>query len=350
MRAVLLTRQVLEGPIAPTVRFVEDWADPGAPGPGELRVAAIASALNHMDLWTARGIPGVSIEYPHIGGVDGCGVVEAVGEGVPDDWIGRTVVHNAAMEVARPARPGHFATRAPEYRLMGEHSPGTHRAAWRVPAANAFDVGGADPRSAAAFGLTALTAWSMMITKGRLRPGDRVLITGIGGGVATAALVIAHWRGCQIAVTSRHTAKLERAAELGAEHTILDEGQDWSRELRAWTGKRGVDMVVDTIGGPVLGPAVRSLARGGCFVTAGATGGPVGELELQRVFWNQLRILGSTMGDAGEFREVLSLFRAGALEPVVDRVVPAAEARSAWERLEAQAQMGKIVLDWTRGA
>lgn len=350
MKAVLITEQAPRGPVAPQVRFVDDWPDPGAPGAGELRVRALASALNHMDLWTGMGIPGVDLSWPHIGGVDACGVVEAVGEGVAESWVGRRIVHNAAVEVHRPSPPGtpSAATMAPEYHLIGEHSHGTHREFYHVPAENAVEVDDAHPHAAAALGLTALTAWSMMITKADLRCGQQVLITGIGGGVATAALAIARWRGCRIAVTSRHESKLERARELGADYTVLDEGQDWSRDVRGWTGKRGVDLVVDSIGGPILRPALRSLARGGAFVTAGATAAPTGELEINRVFWNQLRVLGSTMGSNDEFREVMALFTAGALEPVIDSVFGAADARSAWERLEAQEQMGKIVLDWTR--
>jgi NADPH:quinone reductase-like Zn-dependent oxidoreductase len=343
MRAALIARQAPRGPVAPQVEYVEDWPGPDVPGPGEIGVRAIASALNHMDLWTGMGIPGVPIEYPHIGGVDGCGIVESVGVGVEETWLGRTVVHNAAVEVPARGRP----TRAPDYRLIGEHSHGTHREFWCVPVANAFDIGDADPLGAAAIGLTALTAWSMMVTKGELEPGQDVLITGIGGGVAVAALGIARWRGCRVAVTSRSARKLDRAKELGAEYTILDESQDWSRGLREWTGKRGVDLVVDTIGGPMLGPAVRSLARGGAFVTAGTTAAPAGQLELNRVFWNQLRILGSTMGTNEEFQSVMELYCSGDLVPVIDSVVPAARARSAWERLESQEQMGKIILDWS---
>lgn len=350
MHAILITRQSPQGPVAPTVECVPDWPRPEGPGAGEVLVRALASALNHMDLWTGRGIPGVEIHYPHIGGVDGCGVVEEVGEGVHPDWIGRTVVHNAAVEVGRATGP-HSASQAnsaPAWRLIGEHSHGTHREFWCVPAANLVDIGEADPQGAAAIGLTALTAWSMMLTKGDLRCGQTVLITGIGGGVATAALAIARWRGCRIAVTSRSAAKLERARELGASFLIHDEGQDWSKELRAFTGKRGVDMVVDTIGAPVLGPALRSLCRGGAFVTAGATAGPVAGLELNRVFWNQLRVLGSTMGTNDEFREVMALFRSGALQPEIDSVFAPSEARAAFERLEAQEQMGKIIFDWRR--
>ncbi|RKZ08608.1 hypothetical protein DRQ32_08965 [bacterium] len=347
MRAILISRQSPDGPVSPNIDYVGDWPGPPDPGAGEIQVRALATALNRMDVWTGMGIPGVEIEYPHIGGVDGCGVVEAVGEGVDAQWIGRRVVHNAAVQIQGPAAPGRAPSLAPRIRLIGEHSHGTHREFWCVPAANAVDIGDADAQGAAAIGLTALTAWSMMITKGELKAGQLVLITGIGGGVATAALAIARWLGCRIAVSSRSEAKLERVRQLGAEFTILDSGQDWSRELRQWTGKRGVDMVVDTIGSPCFEPALRALAAGGAYVTAGSTAGPRATIELSRVFWNQLRILGSSMGSNAEFAEVMALYCAGVLRPEIDSVYPAREARAAWQRLEAQKQMGKIVLDWS---
>lgn len=346
MRAILIQRPAPRGPVAPNVEFVTDWPRPAGPAPGEVRVRALATALNHMDLWTGMGIPGVQIAYPHIGGVDGCGIVEETGDGVDPQWLGRTVVHNAGVAQQATPGPGATTTVEPGYRIIGEHSHGVHREAWCVPAANLADVGDADPLGAAAIGLTALTAWSMMITKGELAPGQSVLITGIGGGVATAALAIARWRGCRIAVTSRTAAKLERAASLGAQLCVHDAGQDWSKEVRAWTGKRGVDMVVDTIGAPVLVASLRALARGGAYVTAGATAGARGEIELNRVFWNQLRLLGSTMGTNDEFRAVMALYRSGALVPEIDSVHRPEAARVAWERLEGQQQMGKVVLDW----
>ena len=352
MEAIVIREQAPRGPVTPQVAVVDDWPEPGPPDDHELLVLCEASALNHMDLWVGMGIPGVDIEYPHVGGVDGCGIVEAAGDAVDPGWVGRRVVHNAAVEVSRRPRPGDPTARGSvtDVELIGEHSHGTHRRLYRIPAANAVDVGDADPVAAAAFGLTGLTAYSKMITKGRLRPGQIVLITGIGGGVATAALALARWMGCTTVVTSRHTWKLERAKELGADHIVLDEGEDWSREVRSLTGKRGVDMVVDTVGGPLLTPSLRTLVPGGAFVTAGATAGPKAELELARVFWKQLRVLGSTMGSNDEFREVMALFRAGLVEPVVDRVFPVARATEAWQRLEDADQMGKLVIDWREGA
>lgn len=348
MRAITVTRAAPQGPVAPQIEVVDSWPDPGEPGPGELRVRTEATALNHMDLWVGRGIPGVDIHYPHVGGVDGCGRVEAVGEGVSEEWLGRRVVHNAAVHQVRPARPGAptRASEAPEYHLIGEHSPGTHREAYLVPADNAVDVGECEASQAAAFGLTALTAYSMMFTKGGLRPGQIVMLTGIGGGVATAALALARWAGCTVLVTSRHQHKLDVAHELGVHHTILDEGQDWSKEVRQVTRKRGVDMVVDTIGGAHFTQSLRALARGGTYVTAGASAGPKAEAELTRVFWNQLRVLGSTMGSNDEFREVMALFTTGQVGPVIDGIFTPDEATMVWERLEAGAQMGKLVIRW----
>jgi zinc-binding alcohol dehydrogenase/oxidoreductase len=349
MKAVIIREQAPAGPVSPHVDVVQDWPEPSDPGRGELLVECEYSALNHMDLWVGRGIPGVAIDYPHVGGVEACGRVLAVGEGVDTAWMEQRILHNAAVDQTMMPSPADTsdANLAADYQLIGEHSHGAHRERYVVPAANAVAIGEESGVEAAAFGLTALTAYSMMCTKGKLRPGQRVLITGIGGGVATSALAIARWLGCEILVSSRHQWKLERARELGAHHTLLDEGQPWWKEVRAVTSKRGVDMVVDTTGAALHSNCIRSLARGGAFVTAGATSGAQPDADLARLFWNQLRLLGSTMGSNDEFREVVSLFRAGHLRPVVDRVVSCDDARSAWERLEAGEQMGKLVLEWS---
>ena len=335
--------------MAGNIRVAEDWPEAPPPAPGEALVRVEASALNHMDIWVGLGIPGVDLSYPRVSGCDSCGVVEAVGAGVDESWVGRRVVTNAAVAQPERQRPDDptGATLAPNYELIGEHTNGMHRERFAAPVANIADVGkGVDAREGAAFGLVTLTAYSMMVTKGRLRPGQTVLITGIGGGVATAALGLAKWMGCRVIVTSRHEWKLERAEDLGADETIHDTGQDWSADVRAATGKRGVDMAVDSIGKPTHMNCVKSLARGGAFVTPGATGGPRVETDQARMFWNQLRLLGSTMGSNDEWREVVALFRAGLVSPVIDRVYPWREAPAAWARLEAGEQFGKIVLDW----
>lgn len=347
MRAAIITQQGQD--VAANIRVVNDWPDPSPPGPGQVVVRTLASAFNQMDLWVGRGVPGLTLAYPRISGCDACGVVEAAGPGVDPAWLGRRVIVNAAIRIAGRTSPTDppGGTLAPEYQLIGEHHHGMHAERFTAPAANLADVGEADPVEAAAFGLCALTAWSMMVSKGGLRAGQSVLITGIGGGVATSALAIARHYGCSAAVTSRHAWKLDKARALGAAHGVLDTGQDWSKDVRAWTAKRGVDMAVDSSGKATHLNCIKSLARGGAYVTPGCTSGPDAVTDLARIFWNQLRILGSTMGSNEEFAEVASLFRQGKLRPVVDRVFDAPAAAEAWARLQGAEQFGKIVLRWT---
>jgi NADPH:quinone reductase-like Zn-dependent oxidoreductase len=304
-----------------------------------------ASAMNHLDLWVGRGLPGIDVQWPTVGGSDGVGIVESVGQGVDAAWVGQRVILNAAVVRPQPAVPGR-APSGEDIWMVGEHGPGTHAELFVAPAANVLAIGDHDPVEAAAFGLTHLTAWRMMVTRGRLQPGMTVLVPGIGGGVALAALGIARHLGCTTVVTSRHAAKLERARELGADHCILDTGADWSREVRKATGGRGVDLVAESVGKAVHLSCIKSMARGAALVTCGCTTGPDPATDLARVFWNQLSILGSTMGSMDEFRAVIALMRSGGLKASVDRVFAPADATAAYGRLEAGEQFGKIVFRW----
>lgn len=346
MKAVICTQQ--GSPVAPNITYA-DYPDLDPPQPGWVNLRTIASAFNQMDLWVGRGVPGLDLTYPRVSGCDACAEVEAVGEGVDESWIGQRVIVNAAIRLPDRVSPDDppGTTLAPNYQLIGEHTDGMHRERFTAPAANltpiADDVGAAH---AAAFGLCALTAWSMMVTKGRLHPGATVLITGIGGGVATSALSIAKHHGCRVVVTSRHQWKLDAAIDHGADHAVLDDGSDWSKAVRAWTNKRGVDMAVDSSGKATHLPSLKSLARGGTYVTPGCTSGPDATTDLARIFWNQLSILGSTMGTNDEFKEITALLNAGKLAPIVDQVFEAKDAQQAYERLEASDQLGKIVLTW----
>jgi NADPH:quinone reductase-like Zn-dependent oxidoreductase len=345
MRAIIIERQ--GAPVLPNVAFVTNHPDPTA-GPGEVLVRTEAAALNHLDLWVGRGLPGIDIRYPAISGSDGAGVVEAVGAGVDPAWIGTRVLLNAAVPKPDAAHPS-IRPAAADIFMIGEHGPGCLAEKFVAPAANVLAIGEADPVQAAAFGLTHLTAWRMMVTQAGLRAGMTVLITGIGGGVALAALAIARHFGCETIVTSRHQSKLDRARALGANHTVLDTGADWSRDVRQITGRRGVDLCVDSVGKSIHLFSIKSLARGGTYATCGATTGPDATTDLTRIFWNQLRIVGSTMGDMREFREVVALFRSGAITPVIDRVFAPSEGREAFARLEAGEQFGKLVVDWRKG-
>jgi len=331
-------------PVSSNVTLNPDRVDPVA-GPGELLVRTEASALNQLDLWVGRGLPGLEREFPAISGSDGVGIVESVGAGVSDDWIGRRVILNAAVPVESRPEPD-LRPAPPDIRMIGEHSTGTMAQRFVAPASNVLDIGETDPVEAAAFGLVHLTAWRMLVTRARIRPGSTVLVTGIGGGVALACLGISRMLDCRVIVTSRSQEKLDRALELGAHHGVLDEGGDFSRAVRGLTGRRGVDVCADSVGKAIHLSGIKSLARGGVYVTCGCTTGPDATTDLARVFWNQLSILGSTMGDMTEFREVLAHLAGGSLRPVIDSVHAPEDCEAAFRRLENGSQFGKVIIDW----
>ncbi|MBY0311307.1 MAG: zinc-binding dehydrogenase [Phycisphaerales bacterium] len=348
MKAIVITRQAQPSePLGEIIKYVADFPEPAAPGPGQVLVRTLAAALNHLDLWVCRGVPGLKLEYPRVSGSDACGVVEVVGAGVDSAWVGKRVVLNAASDTAALAMPGEppRSSMAPMYELIGEHHMGTLAEKFVAPVSNVQVVrDDQEPTEAAAFGLTFLTAYSMIRTKANLLPGQSVLITGIGGGVALAALAIAKHLGCPVCVTSRQQWKLDRAKQLGADFGVLDIGQDWSKDVRAWSNGRGVDLAVDSSGKATHLKSIKSLARGGAYVTPGCTSGPDATTDLARIFWNQLRLLGSTMGTNDEFAEVVSLYRSGHLKPVVDQVIEASRGSEAYVRLAAAEQFGKIVV------
>ncbi len=342
MRAITVIES--GAPVTPNVRVLENIAVP-EPGRGEVRIKTEAAALNHLDLWVGQGIPGVDRPYPRTTGSDGVGLVEVVGEGVDSEWIGKRVMLNAAIAAPQEGTPG----RAPAgelFHLIGEQVPGCLAEFFVAPASNLLAVGDVDPIEAAAFGLTHLTAWRMLVTKANVGPGQSVLIPGIGGGVALASLAIARHLGASSIVTSRSQAKLDRAVKLGADHAILDTGEDFSREVRRITAGRGVDVCAESVGAAIHVACIKSLARGGTLVTCGCTSGAAAATDLARIFWNQLSIQGSTMGSMPEFRAVSALFVAGALRPVIDSVHSPEDAAVAYGRLEAGEQFGKVVVDW----
>jgi NADPH:quinone reductase-like Zn-dependent oxidoreductase len=214
-----------------------------------------------------------------------------------------------------------------------------------VPEANVIRVrSDTDLVHAAAFPLATLTAWRMMTTRARVTAGDRVLIWGIGGGVALACLQIGKLLGAHVTVTSGSDAKLERARALGADDTINHTNVDVGREMRARTGKRGVDVVVDSVGEATWAQSLGALGKRGRIVTCGGTSGPMLTTDVRRLFWNQWTILGSTMGSESEFAEIAAHFDAGRLRPPVDHVYDLADARQAYERLASGEQFGKVVV------
>jgi NADPH:quinone reductase-like Zn-dependent oxidoreductase len=312
----------------PEVLRYEDAPDPSA-GPGEVLIRLRAVSLNHLDLWVRKGLP--SVPKPRILGADGAGTVEALGAGVEGFEPGQRVVINPGIE------HGERIT------VIGEHTDGTHAELIAVPASNVYALPDELAfEDAAAFPLVFETAYRMLVTRARVTEGEWVLIWGIGGGVATAALAIAKALGARAIVTSTSDAKLARAAELGAEAAIpTGDARDRVKEI---TGGRGADVVVEHVGEATWATSLALARQGGRVVVCGATSGPNPPANLHRIWWKQLTIYGSTMGTREDFEGAYELVKSGRAKPVIDRVYPLSEARAAHERLDAGEQLGKIVL------
>ncbi|MFI5280718.1 MAG: zinc-binding dehydrogenase [Gemmatimonadales bacterium] len=326
---------------------VEDVPRPVPQDPLDVIIAVKAAALNHLDLFVVNGLPGVTHEFPHVLGADGAGVVEAVGPAVRTVRSGDTVLINPGISCLTCA----FCTKGEHglcstYDMLGEHRPGTLAEAVRVPESSVAKLPGkVSWTEAAAFPLVTLTAWRMLKTRAALQPGETVLIWGIGGGVALAALQIAKLLGGRAIVTSSSDEKLERARSLGADETINHRSVDVAKEVRRLTEKRGAEIVVDSVGTATWETSLRAIARGGRLVTCGGTSGPMVQMDIRRLFWHQYSILGSTMGNHAEFAEIAAHFGAGRLRPVVDHVYPLGEARAAFERMAKGEQFGKLVVE-----
>ena len=331
---------------------ITDVPDPPVPGAGEVRVAIRAAALNHLDLYVVEGLPGGAgaKQFPHIMGADGAGVVEAIGPDVTAVRPGDRVMINPGISdyTCEFCRAGEHSV-CVNYRLLGEHLPGTAAGLITVPAHNVARIPSLSPEltwaEAAAFSLVTLTAWRMLVTRAQLRTGETALIWGIGGGVSLAALRIAKLLGARAIVTSSSDAKLEAARKLGADVTLNHRTQEVSQEVRALTNKRGVDVVVENVGAATWDASLRCLRRGGRLVTCGATSGPQAGLDIRRLFWHHWSILGSTMGNAAEYAEIVRRLGKGELRPIVDRVFPLDRARDAYQRLAKGEQFGKVVVE-----
>ena len=328
------------------IEYRDDLPTPELRSTADVRIRMRAAALNHLDLFLLKGLPGVSITPPWVLGADGTGVVEAIGEAVRSVAVGDSVVINPGISdrTCEYCLAGEQPL-CPRFGLLGEHFPGTMAEYVVVPATNVLRIPAeADSAEAAAFSLATLTAYRMLVTRAQLRAGERVLIWGIGGGVAIACLQIAKLIGAHVTVTSGSDDKLARARTLGADDTINHRGIDVGREMRARTGKKGVNVVVDSVGEATWAQSLGALGRAGRLVTCGGTSGPMLTTDVRKLFWNQWSILGSTMGNDAEFAAVVEHFRAGRLRPPVDRVYPLSEGRAAFERLDAGKQFGKVVL------
>jgi NADPH:quinone reductase-like Zn-dependent oxidoreductase len=324
----------------------DDLPTPSLSSNAQVRVRVVATALNHLDLHVVGGLPNVRITPPWIVGADAMGVVDQVGDGVTDVEVGDTVLINPGVSdrTCSYCLAGEQPL-CPRFGIMGEHVPGTMAEYVVVRSANVRRVAAeSDPAEGAAFTLSTLTAWRMLVSRARLLSGEHVLIWGIGGGVALACLQIAKLFGAFVTVTSGSDEKLERALAMGADGAINHRGIDVGKEMRSRTGKRGVDVVVDSVGEATWSQSLGALGRRGRLVTCGGTSGPMVTTDVRRLFWNQWSILGSTMGNDAEFDTVVEHFRAGRLHPPIDRVYPLTEARDAFERMASAEQFGKLVV------
>jgi NADPH:quinone reductase-like Zn-dependent oxidoreductase len=327
------------------IEVVDDMPVPDV-SPGHIRVRVQAVSLNHLDLFTLAGLPGVTITSRWVMGAEATGVVDAVGEGVTSVSEGDRVVVNPGISdgTCEFCRAGEQSM-CVKFRLLGEHIPGSFAEFIVIPATNVRQIPLSVPDDvAAAFTLTTLTAWRMLVTRANVGPGDDVLIWGIGGGVSQAALRIAKQRGARVWVTSGSDEKLERARELGADETLNHRTEPVGKTIRERTGKKGVSVIVDSVGQSTWEESLRALGRGGRLVTCGGTSGPMVETDVRRLFWNQWTIMGSTMGNDSEFAAVTRELAAGQLTPVIDSVFELEDGRAAFDRMAEGKQFGKIVL------
>ena len=324
----------------------EEAENPRISAPNEVIVKLRAASVNHIDIWVRLGATGIAIPMPHILGGDGAGVIFEVGGEVSNVRPGDAV----CLYLFSSCGQCEFCLNHRDFmcvyvRALGERLDGTYAEYVRLPAENCFPIpAGMSFAEAAAFPLVFVTVWRMLITNARLKPGETILIIGIGGGVAGAALQVAKKIGANVIVTSGSDEKLELAKKYGAAHTINHREKDFAQEVRALTENRGVDVVLDCVAGEVWQKSLAALARSGRLVTCGATAGGSPETDLTPIFTKHLQIFGSTLGSRDEFRQLLSFMAVAEIKPIIDQVFPLSEAAAAQRRMEEAKQFGKIVL------
>ncbi len=329
----------------PEVLEYKDVPDP-RPGRDEVLIEVNATSINHIDIFLRRGMPGMKFPMPKIVGSDAAGIIRELGPDVTGFAIGQRVTINPGISCGRcEFCAAGFGSQCVSYAMVGENRDGAYAAFVAVPAHIVLPV----PESvsfedAAAAPLVFLTAWSMMVVKGNIRPGEDVLILGAGAGVGTAAIQIAKMVGCRVFATASTDEKLEQARQLGADILINYKNDEFDKKIRELTDRRGVDVVVDYVGADTWVRSLRSARKGGRVLTCGATTGFAPQTDLRQIFFRQVRVIGSTMGSHSEFLDVMKCVFSGRLKPVIDRVLPLSDARKGHELIEQRKVFGKIVL------
>jgi NADPH:quinone reductase-like Zn-dependent oxidoreductase len=312
----------------------------------EVLVRVKACALNHLDIWVRRGIPGVPFPLPHIPGSDVAGEIAAIGADVSTVKVGQKVVLAPGVSCEKCAAcVSGQDNRCRQFTNLGYMIDGGCAEFVRAPEVNCLPYPeNLSFEEAASIPLVFQTAWHMLVTRAELQPGEDVLILGAGSGVGSAAIQVAKFFGARIIATAGSEEKLQKAKELGADQLINHKTQKIRDEVRRITGKRGVDVVFEHVGTATWDESIASLAPSGRLVTCGATTGYDAKIDLRFLFSRQLSLLGSYMGTKSELQTVMKLVAAGRLKPVVDRVFPLAEAAAAHAYLESSSQFGKVVL------
>ncbi|MEM4782118.1 MAG: zinc-binding dehydrogenase [Halalkalicoccus sp.] len=317
-----------------------EFPDPEIEG-DEVLVDVKAGALNHLDIWTRKGLPGLDLEMPHVPGSDCAGVVSEVGEDVTRFGEGDRVALLAGVGDERMDDP----TFDPRFHIIGEHVRGVHSEFAAIPEDNLVSVPEhVEWETAAAAPLVFQTAWRMLIHRGELQAGEDALGLGASGGAGHAAVQVAAHAGATVYATASSDEKLEYAGEIGADETINYAEEEFGSAVRELTDGQGVDMVVDHIGAETWDDSLKSLAKGGRIVTCGATTGPNPGAGLNRMFWNQLSVIGSTMATPEQAEEGLSLVWDGTFEPKIRETLPMSEAARAHEIIEEREGFGKVVV------
>jgi NADPH:quinone reductase-like Zn-dependent oxidoreductase len=327
--------------------LVRETIDLPDPGPREVRLRVRAVALNRLDLWVRKGLPSVRYEFPHRLGADVAGEVDAVGSAAVHVKLGDRVVVNPGLScgACEPCLLGHD-TLCHNYRIMGENTQGGYARHIVVPDANLLPMpANLSFAEASAIPLCFLTAWRMVVRKGEVRPGQTVLVQAAGSGVSSAAIQIAKMLGARVITTTSTDEKASRARALGADEVINYTTHDFVAECRRLTNKKGVDVVIEHVGGETFSKSILATTSGGRVVTCGATTGFTPTVDLRHVFFRQIELLGSTMGPKGDLFKVLRLIEQGKLRPVVDRTMPLWSAGLAHTLLEERKAFGKIVLE-----
>ena len=329
----------------PEVLEYQDAPDP-KPGRGEVLIEVKATSINHIDVFLRRGIPGIKVPMPKIVGSDAAGIIRQLGPDTGGLTIGQRVTINPGISCGRcEFCAAGFGSQCVSYAMIGENTDGAYAELVAVPAHIVLPIPDSlSFEEAAAAPLVFLTAWSMMVSKGNIRPGEDVLILGAGAGVGTAAIQIAKMVGCRVFATASTDEKLERAGQLGADFLINYKTEEFDRKIRELTNKRGVDVVVDYIGADTWVRSLRAARRGGRVLTCGATTGFAPQTDLRQIFFRQVQVIGSTMGSHRDFMDVMKCLFRGQLKATVDKVLPLAEARKGHELIEARSVFGKIVM------